>query len=162
MSENPPIPPYAEERGLYLFLVSNSYQSLGAVLDAQDAVYQFLHARGVGVTPSSKIQNQIDEMRKVLPKWLKIPDEMYGEIRQRAAGLAGAELISFMKGEIERCFVCLSKPPKWIQDEFWPVSDGEPLIFVGQLDVSKIRHDTSYVYVFSDKSGKYVTIEQSM
>ncbi|MCA8293732.1 hypothetical protein LGN19_08020 [Burkholderia sp. AU30198] len=162
LSESPPIPPYAEEGGLYLFLVSSSYRSLGAIWDAQDAVHQFLHARGVSVMPSNKIQSQKGEMRKVLPKWLRISDEMYGEIRQSAAGLAGAELISFMKGEMERRFVCLSKPPKWIQDEFWPVSDGEPLIFVGQLDVSKVRHDTSYVYVFLGKSGKYVTIEQSM
>jgi len=162
LSENPSIPPYAEEGGLYLFLVSSNYQSLGAVLDAQDAVHRFLQTRGVSVSPSNKIQNQMGEMRKVLPKWLRISDEVYVEIRQSAAGLVGADLISFMKGEIDKRFVCLGKPPKWMRDEFWPVSDGEPLIFVGQLDISKIRHDTSYVYVFLSKSGKYTTIEQSM
>jgi hypothetical protein len=162
LSKNPPLPPYAKEGELYLFLISIDYKSLGALLDAQDALHQFLKTHGVNVTPSNKIQAQVDEKRKVLPKWLRISDEIYNEIRQGAIELAGEALVTFMKDEIGKRFVCLGKPPKWVQDEFWPISDGEPLIFVGQLDISKMRHDTSYVYVFSSKTGKYTMIEQSM
>ncbi|NDV97262.1 hypothetical protein D0T84_20490 [Dysgonomonas sp. 521] len=58
---------------------------------------------------------------------------------------------------------CLKKKPKWLQEPDWPFDEGEPLLFVGQLDISPMRHDTSYVYVFYNKKKEtYLTIEQSM
>lgn len=58
----------------------------------------------------------------------------------------------------------LKKKPKWLQDSCWLNDDeGNPLIFVGQLDISPMRHDTAYVYVFYDRNkDQYITIEQAM
>jgi hypothetical protein len=50
-------------------------------------------------------------------------------------------------------FVCLSKRPAWIQDPQWQVSDGRPMVFVGQLDVqseSRIGSCPVSFYVFYD------------
>jgi len=53
--------------------------------------------------------------------------------------------------------------PKWLQGARWIFIDEEPLLFVGQLDITEMRHDTSRLYVFLDeKTGIYHTIEQSM
>ena len=159
---NPPLPPYVKEDGLYLYLISKDYDSLEDMSNARDALCRFLRNHGIDATPSDDIRKRIDEKYKILPKWLQISDEMYDEIRKSADGLTGSDFISFMKDEIKRRFVSLNKPPKWLQDVCWPILDGKPLIFVGQLDISKIRHDTSYVYVFGDGHGRYTTIEQSM
>lgn len=147
----PPIMPYAKDNELYLFLISSNYRSLGDVLNVQDALHRFLKMRGVEVTRSKNIENEINEKHKLLPKWLRISDETYSEIRQLAEGLEGEEFASFMKEQIKKRFICLGKPPRWLQDAFWPNLGGEPMIFVGQLDISKIRHDTSYVYVFPER-----------
>lgn len=162
LSITPPLRPYAEADGLYLFLISTNYKSPGAVHNAQDALHQFLKTQGIDTPPPGKIQTLFDEQRKILPKWLLISDEQYDEIRKDANGLQGSALVAFMKDQIKKRFVCVGKPPKWLQDAFWPFVDGRPLAFVGQLHTSTLRHDTSCVYVFSAGPGKFKTIEQSM
>jgi hypothetical protein len=162
LSSNPPIPPYAKEGELFLFLISSSYTSSRAILNAQNALHKFLMTCGMEVEPSHEIQDRVAEKHRVLPKWLNIPDALYAEIRKGADELAGEEFIAFMKNQIKTRFVCLGKPPRWLQDQHWPVVEGEPAVFVGQLDISKMRHDTAHVYVFMAKNGQYITIEQSM
>lgn len=53
---------------------------------------------------------------------------------------------------IKEVFICLNKYPKWIQDNAWAFSNGKPMIFVGQVDITienKIYfHDDTNFYLF--------------
>ena len=47
------------------------------------------------------------------------------------------------------------KPPRWIQGADWPIRDGRPLIYVGQIavDAPELFRDKGAVFVFFDPSG---------
>ena len=65
-------------------------------------------------------------------------------------------------------FIALNKRQQWIQNSEWPFEDGEPMIFVGQIDISRnsglaseFFHDDTTFYVFIPHSkGKPRVIMQ--
>jgi len=64
---------------------------------------------------------------------------------------SGEELEPWLRRRVAKDFRCLNGPPEWIQAPAWPLSDGKPMIFVGQVDVARdvgIFHDDSSFYVF--------------
>lgn len=67
---------------------------------------------------------------------------------------------------LEQKYRCISTRPDWIQSEAWPISDGKPMVFVGQIDVpynkgASFFHDEASFYVFwSPETGKTEVIIQ--
>ena len=53
---------------------------------------------------------------------------------------------------IKEYFICMDKYPKWLQEPDWPIVDNIPAMFLGQLDISKLKHDTTYLYIFGIKN----------
>lgn len=74
-------------------------------------------------------------------------------------------LKKWLHKKIPEVFVALGERPKWIQDARWPFFEGEPMIFVGQIDISvqgdnpalKMFHDDTSFYVFINRTGVRVT-----
>jgi hypothetical protein len=76
--------------------------------------------------------------------------QLLDEGRQR-----GEDIESWLRRCIKRDFRCLNGLPVWIQGQAWPVSNGKPMIFVGQVDVAadaRLYHDDSSFYVFIDQT----------
>ena len=57
---------------------------------------------------------------------------------------------------IKEYFICMDKHPKWLQEPDWPIVDNIPAMFLGQLDISKLKHDTTYLYIFWDKKNRQI------
>lgn len=154
--------PYADANGLYLYLISSNLSSPGGLLNAKDAVSRFLLSKGieapVPVTAAAELKLKI----AVLPKWVSMPDALFEAILKKGAPRTGKALESWLRQEVKSRFVCLGKPPRWLQAPDWQFDEIGPMIFVGQLDVTALRHDTCWAYVFlSQVNGKYKVIEQS-
>ena len=48
-------------------------------------------------------------------------------------------------------FRSVENPPEWIQEAEWPVEDGIPMVFLGQVPISRsagLFHDDAAVFVF--------------
>jgi hypothetical protein len=60
---------------------------------------------------------------------------------------------------IPSAFVSVGKKPCWLQGAEWPVSNGEPMVFLGQFDVPRdngfVPGETS-VYVFCDRTTRAI------
>jgi hypothetical protein len=99
----------------------------------------------------------------IQPNWLDLPGFYLQKLLDMAGERQGTELKKFLKEEIKQRFKCMKSTPKWIQGASWIFVNEEPLLFVGQLDITEMRHDTSKLYIFLDeKTGNYHTVEQSM
>ena len=163
LSRNTPLPPYVGENELYYFLIERDYKSFGELWDVQELLSQFLTCQGIKIEKTPKYKDIVKLIMKVQPKWLDIP----GDYIEYLVGLSdhngNKELEEFLKKQIKDNFKSLKKPPKWLQSPNWPIENNHPLIFVGQIDISEIRHDISYLYIFlNEEKESYVTIEESM
>src|SRR5258708_6396915 len=66
-------------------------------------------------------------------------------------------VIRWLKQQIPIQFVALGDRPRWIQGAEWPFANGQPMIFAGQIDLTKsmgeqvipnFYHDDTSLYVF--------------
>ncbi len=91
--------------------------------------------------------------------------------RRRADGYAertavdGAAAREWLVEQLEMGFRALRERPRWIQDPDWQFRNGEPMLFVGQLDVpagtTRLFHDDAAFFVFwSPEEGVTETIIQ--
>lgn len=68
-----------------------------------------------------------------------------------------------IRERIKEQFRYVDKPPRWVQDPDWPIQDGKPLLFVGQIpiDASELFHDRGAAYVFyNPDKGCFETVAQ--
>lgn len=94
---------------------------------------------------------------RIQPKWLNIPANYFEKMLKASGGRQGKELELFLKETVKQDFPCLGKRPGWLQEPQWPIVDGKPLVFVGQLDLGAMFHDTARVYVFVDPGTQRVS-----
>ncbi|WP_306350296.1 hypothetical protein [Flavobacterium sp. '19STA2R22 D10 B1'] len=158
-----PAPSWSSDMDLYLYLISQDYHSASDLLNIQDVLSKLLVRQGIVVEKSDDFQNILHEKAKLLPKWLSITDKQYNIIRKGAHELKGKEFDTYIKDHVQKNFISLNKPPRWLQDAYWPIHNDIPLIFIGQLDIAKMRNDEAYAYIFYNQNNQtYQTIEQSM
>ncbi len=109
--------------------------------------------RGYGVDPSVPIESEF----------------FFRNLLREYAGSGDQEDFSaWLEKQVAAQFIALGERPRWIQSSEWPIVDGEPSIFVGQLDVSlqdneaasKVFHDDTSFYIFLAKKRPPVVVMQ--
>lgn len=67
----------------------------------------------------------------------------------------------WMDSQASQYYRCINKQPEWIQNPEWPISQGRPMVFVGQLDVHLNDGAEISFYVFWDpRNGESSLISQ--
>src|SRR5262245_3419548 len=74
-----------------------------------------------GIDPSVPIESE-DYFRNLLSQYSGENDR--------------AQFIAWLEKHITNNFVTLARRPEWIQNPEWPFSNGLPMIYVGQIDIS--------------------------
>lgn len=156
------LPAYINEPDLYTFLIGQQYANIESVFNVQVILSDFLKSQGVEHVPSKKYEELFNLLLKVQPKWLALPFDYLSALLERAPSQQPKALQAWLKETIASEFRCLKSAPKWLQAPAWPIENGKPLVFVGQLDVSALSHDSSQAYVFFDETtGTFQTLKQS-
>jgi len=156
------IMPYAAKGELYHYLIQKNYESCVDLLDIQDALGKFLKSKNIKTEETNKYKEQNSIISRVQPSWLDISGEYFNSMLRKHSDKKDKELEACLKDEIKNNFKSLKKPPKWLQSPQWPIEDNYPLFFIGQIDITDIRHDTACVYIFYNKNKNiYKVIEQS-
>lgn len=163
LSENIDIPPYTNGGNAYIYLLEIDLLSPSGEINGKDLLSSFLRIKGVGFNINNKHEEIYDILHKVIPSWISIDDNYSRYLIEKYKDNEGRELQELLKREINSSFKFLKKKPKWLQSPNWPIKNDRPLCFVGQIDISNLKHDTSFLYVFFDsESNEYITFEQSM
>jgi hypothetical protein len=71
-----------------------------------------------------------------------------------------ADLEKWLREQIPAHFIALNKRPKWLQESEWPMSNGRPMIFVGQIDIEDKHGSFTSYYVFTLAREKPLVIVQ--
>ncbi len=158
-----PIPPYTSvSYGIYQYLIERNFKFINEIVDTQDLLSKYLFSKGIDHKPDNSIIKRYDLLLKSQPKWLDLQPDYIDYLLKTAGDINGKELTNWLKKNISETFIYISAPPKWLQMPNWPIEDNRPLVFVGQIDISKIRHDNSQLYIFySDLKKEFNLVEQS-
>lgn len=164
LSEGLYIPPYTSSSGsIFLYLIESDLLSPGGEVNCKDLLAKYLTEKKITFVFDKRHQELNDMLIKIQPQWVRVPGEYFKYLIDRHPNKMGKELEHALKKDITSFFQYVDKKPKWLQSPQWPIENNVPLVFIGQFDISKIRHDVSCLYVFYNKDGhKYITVEQSM
>jgi len=74
------------------------------------------------------------------------------------SGFSGSkdEFIEHVRANIGEWFRCVGEGPRWIQEAEWQFHDGQPMVFLGQIDIPKsagLFHDDASVLAFLSPCG---------
>jgi hypothetical protein len=150
----------------YDFLIGLNYADPRGVLDAHGAVEFFLKYKAIPFQKASVYEDYYNLLLEAQPGWLDVDIKyLQDQILAKANGRQGGELKEWLRSHLTERFRYHKEPPKWIQSPAWPISDNEPLYFLGQITIEdcELFHDTTTVYVFLDtKSGETKTVMQQL
>ena len=144
-------------------LMCQDRTSLGGLLNSQGILEDFLEKAEISVEPSKRYSDAYDLILTAMPSYLDPPLEFITSLMPTETGMSKKGKARILKQRLSDLFRCTSKPPKWVQSPEWPIVDGVPLVFIGQLslDLPEVFHDTGQVFVFFCQSnGEFHTITQ--
>lgn len=107
-----------------------------------------------------------DLLLSALPKWLlgiSPSSEYFTSIFDKLDNekLSKNEKKAQIKSKIQKDFVSINKPPKWLQNPEWKIINGKPLVFIGELDITP-KKDRAKIYVFlNPEDNSYHIVNQA-
>lgn len=145
--ENTKAKPYMNSNSTYEYLISQDLTSLDAKLNLMDIFRGILDYKHIPYSSNSTTEKNFDLILEAIPNWIPADmgylNSLYDKYKPKTA--------TTFKKIIKEYFICMDKHPKWLQEPDWPIVDNIPAMFLGQLDISKLKHDTTYLYIFWDK-----------
>lgn len=148
--------PYTNDGSLYLYIISQNYDNPATSVNLQDVMAKFLDFKGIPYSQDDSALREYELILKSSPDWLSLPEFYIEKIKDDIKGADTKQARSIVKDVIKRDFVSLGKPPKWLQSPEWQFDDNQPMIFVGQLSLDKLKHDTSQIYIFINSKNEKV------
>ncbi|HZZ79527.1 MAG TPA: hypothetical protein VFE62_13480 [Gemmataceae bacterium] len=138
--------------------------TLGGLVNSEGIIENFLRQAEVSFQAVKRFGSLHRLILAALPAYLDPPMEFLVEkIVPADDAMSETQKKKVIKERLKEYFKCAEKPPKWIQNADWPIRDGKPLFFVGQLAInaSELFHDKGAVYVFFDPAkGSFETVAQ--
>jgi hypothetical protein len=138
--------------------------SLGGLVNSEGIIEDFLRKAEVAFTAVKRYSSAYRLLLRALPKYVDPPMDFLAEhVIPRDEGLSDAQKAKTIKERIKAQFRFVSKPPSWIQNPEWPIRDGKPLVFLGQIQIDspELFHDTGAAFLFYDPSdGSFETVAQ--
>ena len=148
----------------YRRLNSQDRTTLGGLVNSEGIIEDFLQKAEVAFTPAKRYGSLHRLILKAVPDYLDPPREFMTEkVVPTDDELSETKKTKIIKDRLKELFKYLDKPPKWIQSPDWPIRDGKPLIFIGQLsvDAPELFHDRGAAYLFYDPGkGNFETVAQ--
>ncbi len=132
-------------------------------LNAEGIVEDFLNELEVPFDPVLPYWNRASLILSALPEYIDPDDDFIDNHMLPKEELSDAETEKYIRNKAKELFVYVKKRPRWIQSPDWPIEDGIPLVFIGEIpfDAPDLFHDRGTIYVFFDKvKGDFKTICQ--
>lgn len=154
---------YRARTNHYQRLKQQDRESFGGLLNSQGIIEDFLKKAEIEFTASTRYADTYSLVLDSLPAYLDPPLDFILPLIPNDASLSKTKRKQILKQRLKEAFPCAAKPPRWIQSPDWPIVDGQPLVFIGQvaIDATELFHDTGMAYVFYSPADKsFETIAQ--
>lgn len=139
------VPKYSDQPSAYHEILSENFSDFGSRLNIYHIFLEILNLNEVKYIENQSFQYDYDFISRSVPKWIPHEKHFIQELYEKNKNISKNDF----KDLVLKSFQILSKKPKWLQSPDWIIKK-EPLIFVQQIDVSHLYHDTSYLYLFFD------------
>ena len=147
---------------LYQYINRYGISTLVGKLNTIDALEKFLGENKVFFNKNTEIEKLYSLMLDIQPSWLDLPGWYVDKMLKQSEDKPKFELKASLKAQILEDFK-FTKKPRWIQSPNWLFVNERPLFFIGQIDISNVRHDSSQLYIFLDEiTNQFHFTEQSM
>ena len=137
---------------------------LGGLVNSEGIIEAFLTKANIPFRSVQRYGNIYSMILKTLPDYLDPPLEFLTEKIIPVDGtLSDTQKKKLIKERLKESFKFVEKPPKWIQNPDWPIRDGRPLVFVGQIAINApdLFHDKGTAYLFYDPAtSDFETVAQ--
>ena len=162
LQEATSVPPYTKDGDLFLYSMNLDVGEPASDLNLKDALSKRLNQLGVDHKIDTSAAKGYELFLSISPLWLSLPEFYIRNLKKELeSSKIPKERKAAAKTSIEKDFRYLKKPPRWVQSPTWLFAGERPLIFVGQLDLSHLMHDTGQLYVFYDQANdSYQTVSQ--
>jgi hypothetical protein len=120
-------------------------------------------APNLGIThvKSETLATRAALLMQAQSKWLNLDPDEVGYLLEKVGNRQGQVLRDWLKAELLQRFKYTKRPPRWLQAPRWPIREGCPLMFLGQVRADGLFHDAAQVYVFlNPTTGEVETILQ--
>ncbi len=150
----------------YEFLISCNLGNEGirGPLNAVGALCQFMDRRGIGY---DRVTDEYQRLHgfalDVQPAWLDVDADFLKRniIDKGPPDLSKSASKAWARKRLREMFRYAGKPPRWVQSPNWPIREGRPLVFMGQVTVENYFHDRAVLFVFHDpEAEEFVTVAQ--
>lgn len=107
----------------------------------------------------------ITDRCKVFPSSSQEMEEYFKTIIDEYGDLEKKEMKEKIRDRVKNEFIALRKRPSWVQNPEWPIHNGKPMIFIGQLtkgyNTLGISFDMVFYVFYDPKDGCVKTIIQT-
>lgn len=158
-------PGYPALTNYYIRLTNNEDRtSLRGLVNSEGIIEDFLKKAEVQFRAAGRFRKIHSLILTSVPSHLDPPLEFLTEkVIPLESNLSDTQKKKLIKERLKALFKYIDKPPRWIQSPDWPIRDGKPLIFLGQIaiDAPELFHDTGAAYLFYDPDKReFETISQ--
>jgi hypothetical protein len=130
--------------------------TLGGLVNSEGIIEDFLQKAEVSFNAAKRFGSLYRIILKAVPDYLDPPMEFMTEkVTPTDADLSDTKKTKIIKDRLKELFKYVEKPPKWIQSPDWPIREGKPLVFIGQLPINapEFFHDKGAAYLFFEADG---------
>ncbi len=155
---------YLQSTNVFLYISEQNFSTAPGILNVHGAIQMFLSKIGEQALPTAKYYEDYEVITGTSPKYIDADSEFIKKhILPADRTLSKADQKKYIRQRYTELFKFQIKPPRWIQNPEWPVKNGKPLFFLGQIEIknSELFHDNGAVYLFADTETKAIeTIKQ--
>lgn len=155
---------YLHSSNHYLRLLEQDRVSLRGLVNTEGIIEHFLQQAEVPFKPARRYGSVYSLILGALPDYLDPPLEFLLEkVVPADENLSDTKKKQCIKERLKQLFKYAEKPPKWLQSAEWPIENGMPLYFIGQVKINapELFHDNGMAYLFfNPEHGKFETITQ--
>ena len=131
---------------------------IGPEAPLSEGLSDILRKENIDFKSNNIIYKEVSFIDSAIPSWIPNHINYVSKLHDETKPITKKEF----KELLLMHFKYLKKHPYWIQEPYW-IIDKKPLIFAGQIDVTLLHHDTTYLYIFfNPKDNSYEYLTQSM
>jgi hypothetical protein len=157
-------PQYPHSTNYYFKLIEQERNSLGGLVNTEGLIENYLALANIPHQATRRYGKAYSLILGALPDYLDPSIEFLLEkVVPTDETLSDSKKKQLIKERLQQLFKHAGKPPKWLQSAEWPIENGVPLYFIGQLKISapSLFHDDGMAYLFFDSAnGGFQTITQ--
>ena len=125
LNNDPDLPTGYLDKGVYLFIVQQDFNSFADVLNVHGALQDYLARNGIASDATEAYSKFFGLLLEAQPGWLGVVESDYflKEVLPGAGERTGDELKEWVREQLLERFQYVKDPPNWIQGPDWPITE---------------------------------------